>query len=378
MRNGVSLVRPKCLRALRAAALALPMAVWFAAPAAAEPTVLEDATWNAPPGVLIQVFADDVFDDAGTNPRITGAAFYTTEYYSVHQIDGGKLEVQPKTDAELSALSPPPPSPFLVDATVTMANDEGQTAEGTITIRTTYDRTALEQPGGEPPAPTISEDATWNAPPGILIQVFAESAFDNAGTNPRITDAVFSATKYFSVHQVSRDRLWAWLKTDAQLSALSPPPPSPFTVDVAVTMANDEGQTASGTITLRATYNRTEPGQPGGEPPAPAISEDATWNAPPGVMIQVLAESAFDNAGTNPRIIAAELPTAEYHSVLRFDGGKVWIQSMTAEELNALPTPPPSPFAIKVTVTMTNDESQTASGTLTVETEYERTGGEGE
>ena len=378
MGNGVSPVRLKCIRAVRAAALALPAAVWLTAPAAAEPTISEDAIQNALPGVLIAVLADNAFDDAGTNPRITDAAFSTTEYFSVHQIDGGQLWVQPKTDAELNALSPPPPSPFLVDATVTMANDEGETAEGTITFRTTYDRTAPEEPGGEPPAPTISEDATWNAFPGVLIAVLAEDAFDNAGTNPRITDAVFSAAKYFSVHQVSRNKLWAWLKTDAQLRALSPPPPSPFTVDVAVTMANDEGQTASGTITFRATYDQTAPEEPGGEPVAPTVLDDPTWNAPPGVLINVLAETAFDNAGTNPEIIAAELPAAEYHSVLRIDGGKLWIQSMTAEELNALPTPPPSPFAVKVTVTMANDESQTASGTLTFETEYARTGGAGE
>ena len=44
------------------------------------------------------------------------------------------------TNAELNALDPRPDNPFTFTADVTMTNDEGQTASGTLTFETTYDR----------------------------------------------------------------------------------------------------------------------------------------------------------------------------------------------------------------------------------------------
>lgn len=58
--------------------------------------------------------------------------------------------------------------------------------------------------------------------------------------------------------------------TSAELSALSPQPPNPFEVTVDLTMENDEGQTASGTITFSTTWVRDDAG------PTPQH-----WIAPP-------------------------------------------------------------------------------------------------
>ena len=255
MRFGRSLAGLRRFGVVRATVLALPVAVGFAVSAAAAPVFSETGTRNAPAGVLIYALAEGTFDNAGTNPRITAADFSTTEYYSVHRISDGRLWVQPMTAEELNALSSPPPSPITVDVTVTMTNDEGETASGTITFETPYERDASAQPG-EPLAPVFSETETRNAPAGVLIYALAEGTFDNAGTNPRITAADFSTTEYYSVHRVSDGKLWVQPKTVAELDALSSPPPSPITVDVTVTMTNDEGQTASGTITFSTDYQR--------------------------------------------------------------------------------------------------------------------------
>ena len=244
----------KYFRAARAAALALSAAAGFALPAAADPVFsLTDTIYLVPSGgAAIRV--DSAFDNVGTNPRFTDAVFSTRTYHDI-TLNAGWLRVIARTAEELNALALPPPSPFTVTAEVTMANDDGQTAWGTITFRTTYDRDT-SQPS-EPEAPTFSDTEARNAPAGVLVSVWAEGLFDNAGTNPKITDAVFSTTEYYSEHSISRDRLFVLPKTDAELSAMTPPPPNPFSVDVTVMMANDEGQTASGTVTFRTEYQRT-------------------------------------------------------------------------------------------------------------------------
>ena len=374
MRFDGSLVGLKRFRLAWAAALALPVAIGFAAPTAATPTFSETETRNAPPGLYISADADGTFDNAGTNPRITAADFSTTEYYSVHRISDGRLWVQPMTAEELNALSSPPPSPITVDVTVTMTNDEGETASGTITFSTLYERDTSAQPG-EPMAPVFSETETRNAPPGLYISADADGTFDNAGTNPRITAADFSTTEYYSVHQITEGRLFVQPMTAEELNALASPPPSPFTVEVTVTMTNDEGQTASGTITFQTVYEReiSTPSQPI-EPEAatPTFSVTAIYSARPGYLLNIPADNLFDNAGTNPKITDAVFSNTEYyrtHSVFR---DRLWVEANTAEELNALSSPPPSPFTVDVTVTMANDENQKASGTITFETTYER------
>ena len=47
-------------------------------------------------------------------------------------------------------------------------------------------------------------------------------------------------------------------KTEAQLNALASPPDWRFEVTVEATMTNDEGQTATGTLTFVTTYTRLE------------------------------------------------------------------------------------------------------------------------
>ena len=213
---------------------------------------------------------------------------------------------------ELNALSPPPPSPFTVTVEVTMANDEGQTATATLTYQTSYDR---DEPAAEPPAqPTLrptppGQTVGRRAPPGVLVIASAaqpnNGVFDNAGTNPRITTAVFSTTAYYNTHMVRRDRLFVEAKSTDELNALSPPPPSPFTVTVEVTMTNDEGQTATATLTYKTSYDRVEPTP---EPPVQsAASRTEVRNAPTGTLIYTYANGVFDNAGTNPRITDAVL-----------------------------------------------------------------------
>ena len=46
--------------------------------------------------------------------------------------------VEPKSQAQLNALASPPDWRFEVTVDVTMTNDEGQTATGTLTFVTTY------------------------------------------------------------------------------------------------------------------------------------------------------------------------------------------------------------------------------------------------
>ena len=371
MRFGRSAVRLKRFRtawaaALSAAALALSAASGFAAKAP-DPQPLAAL---APVGGQVTVDADWFFFNMGTNPRITDVEFSTTEYYSTHEIIEGVLHVQVKTAEELNALSSPPPGRFTVDATVTMANDEGRTATGTIEFQTVYQQDApAPLPPDELPDPAFSVTQVRTLPPGVMRSAQAALSFSNAGTNPRITGAEFSTTEWYDVHEIRAGILYVQPKTAAELSALPAPPPSTFTVDVTVTMANDEGRTASGTITFRTTYDRVL--QPKRRV-TPTLSAPGTYLANPGFQNSFTADFLFDNAGTNPRITGAEFSTTEYYKDHSISRGRLWVQAMTAAQLNALPTPPPSPITVDVAVTMANDEGQTASGTITLETTYDR------
>ena len=274
MRNDSAFAGLKPFRAVRAAALALPVAFGLTAPAAAEPVFSEPGTILASPDVLVRIAADWSFDNAGTNPRFTEAEFSTTEYYSVYEIssDESRIRVKAKTNADLNALPSPPPSPFTVTLDVTMTNDEGQTASGTITIETTYDRASAPSQPGEPEEPTFSDTQIRRAPSGVLVSASAERTFGNAGTNPRFTEAEFSTTEYFDVHRIHNGALYVPAKSSTDLNALSSPPPNPFRVTGDVAMTNDEGQTASGTIWYQTTYDRDsapEPQQPD-EPSEPS------------------------------------------------------------------------------------------------------------
>ena len=247
--------------------LAAAVHLLAAAPVVAQPTI-KSASVTIPVGRLTTTEARQVFDNAGTNPRFTRALFPTMTYVAEGAVSSGRLYVEIKSAAELSALASPPDSPFTVTVEVTMTNDEGHTATGTLTFEITYVRAATSGTTPEPPVqPSLtSRPAAVNTPPGIVVSV-AVDVFDNAGTNPRFTGAVFSTMDYYNPAWTglsidpSDYRLFVQAKTANQLNALDSPPPSPFTVTAEVTMTNDEGQTASGTLTFQTVYDRAPAGQ---------------------------------------------------------------------------------------------------------------------
>ena len=352
--------------------LALAMLVLSAAQPLAAPTQSSQTTLNAPPGVRVSISAHFAFDNTGTNAEITEATFSDTTYYNVARVDNGYAWVEAKTDAELNALPSPPPETFETTVDVTMTNDEGATATGTIALQTTYARASAPPTGASQPTlrPTNpGQDEFNNAPPGVLVSLSADApangVFDNAGTNPRITGAVFSTTEYYNTHRIARDMVWVEAKTSAQLNAMSPPPPSPFDVTVDVTMTNDEGQTATARITFRTSYDRVEP------TPTPTMYGMGLQPLP-GQTVISYAAGMFRNSGTNPRYTSADFSTTDYYSVHEIRDGNIVVQVKTEAQLNALASPPDSPFTVSVEVTMANDEGHTASGTLQIITYYEK------
>ena len=383
MRNDSLFAGLRCFRALRAAALALTTAFGLAAPAAAEPVFNDDASsFSVPPNTVYGVLVNWVFSDAGTNPRFTEAEFSTTAYYNQTDIlaAGGALMVEVKTAAELRALVSPPPSPFTVTADVTMTNDEGETAEGTLTFKTTWDdgSTQTLPPPGGPPQPIFVMTEPILMLLGHEFRLSPFEMFDNAGDYPRLTEAEFSTKEYFN--QAGIDSLGALLlepKTGAELNALPTPPPSPFTVTVDVTMTNEMEQTGSGTITLEATYDRVEePDEP--ETALPTFTQTGPLTAEPGGTVTFAVGDFFSNTGTNPRFEGWGSPDTQY-----LDGAtglpgmgeaddRLTVAVITESELNALASPPPATFTFTIDVTMTNDEGQYASGTLTFQTTYMR------
>ena len=358
---------PAAFRAALGASLALAVLTLSGVPAVAQASV----TAIAPVGSTISISAS-AFDDAGTNPKFTDVEFTTTEYYvgSNTGIVEGQLIVEVKTAAQLNALPSPPDSPFTVTATVTMTNDEDQTATGTVTLETTYVRAPTS-------APTIS-DGDLYAPTGTLVSIAAAAFFDNAGTNPEITAAVFSTTEYYDTALVRDGEAWIQPKSAADLNALPSPPPSPFTVTVTVTMTNDEGQTATGTVSVRTNYARGSPPAEPIRPPPPvptAKSNLAPMQAPPGARVRIGPRWAFDNAGTNPKITDVVLSTAEYYTSNWIEAGSLIVRVKTTADLNAMSPRPPSPFTVTATLTMKNGEGQQATAKVALETLYARTSG---
>ena len=136
-----------------------------------------------------------------------------------------------------------------------MINDEDETAMGAVTIRTSYD---TEAPGlGALPAGPAANGLNVTAPVGIPMEVTASDAFDNAGTNPRLTDAEFSSKDYHEANsRLRRGSLWVTAKSVEDLLALPSPPPNPFTLTVTVTMENDEGETATGDVIFETPWDK--------------------------------------------------------------------------------------------------------------------------
>ncbi len=385
--------RPTAFAAALAGAMAL--AVLSGAPAGAEPTPSR-TSWmdaiSAPPGTQVDVQPTEIFDNAGTNPRIMAASlstrdasgripFYVWDVYeqaSSPSLEGDGIRVKVKTEAQLNALPDPPPSTFYVQARVRVYNDEGETAVGTYFYRTEYNRNptpATVLPPPPPPPPAIKQQLEpTDAPPGVVVRSNASDLFDNAGTNPRFTEATFSTADYY--HAVSGVQhyggLWVMARPDAELRALPSPPPSPFDVEVTVAMTNDEGETATGKWRYRTTYD-TEGDD--AEPPPPG---NLKVSVPPDTLIVETVEELFDDLGawTNPRFSAVTFSNPEYlnSSESGIFNGQLKLKVKTVKELNALSPPPPDPFEFKATVTMIEDGGVTFEFPLEYRTSYARTG----
>ena len=224
--------------------------------------------------------------------------------------------------------------------------------------------------------PVFLDDGELQAAPGVLTSAGASTWFDNAGTNPRFTSATFSTTAYYNRAELDRNgRIWVEAKTADQLNALATPPTANFAVTIDVEMTNDEGETASGTISCRTQYARTAPAAP----PDPTFTQTGNIDAAPGQRVIVSVTDAFDNAGTNPRFTSIT-GSSDYVAERGFhpdknadESGSISVTVKTAAELNAMDSPPASLFTVQFDVEMTNDAGQTASGTLTFSVTYTQT-----
>ena len=89
-----------------------------------------------PPGVEASDWPGCLFANEGTNARFTDVPFSTMDRYEADAT--GVVEqlpfIKPKTREELGAMSPKPPNPFTVAATMVIANEEGQTATATVKV----------------------------------------------------------------------------------------------------------------------------------------------------------------------------------------------------------------------------------------------------
>ena len=134
---------------------------------------------------------------------------------------------------------------------------------------------ALAIPAAGPAAEEESFTEEVTAPVGALVSFtahrwYGEEPHSHDGTNPKITEATFSTTDYYSVHEIRNGTLWVEVKTADELNALSLPPPNPFEVEVDVTATNDEELEKTGTVTFETRYLRTAttPLPSGGEQPS--------------------------------------------------------------------------------------------------------------
>ena len=282
---------PAAFAAVLAAALSLALG---GAPAVAEPTAKSpNPTVDVPAGTQVDISADQVFDDAGTNPVFTSAWNSGAKFYDSTDIVDGVLRVKAKTAAALSAMSPPPFFPINVTVTVGMANDEGETAEGWVALNTTSDSASVTTPVSAPSSSNSSTVPTFksgqygkanptNAPTGTLVGIDSHNAFNNAGTNPRFTAATFSTTEYYDTSEIANGRVFVKTKSAEDLLALPKPPDNTFTVTAEVTMENDEGQTSSGTLWYRTRWDNRPKDPPPPERveplPPPETVEGGTGN----------------------------------------------------------------------------------------------------
>ncbi len=245
----------------RSVALAGALSLAVLAGAAAAEDIPTTVTVAAPPDTLIIEAVDTIFDDLSgwTNPRFSDAVFSNPEYMNSSEsgVFDGTVQVKVKTSEELNELTSPPPNPFEFTVTVTMIEDGDLTLKLKLAYETHYESASTPErdPSLLGPPPTSAELGVRMVL-GQLRIFDADEAFLNAGTNPRFTGAVFSEPELYDATAIGvRDRqLWVLFKSAAELRELPSPPDSSFTTTVEVTMANDEGQTATATMTFYASY----------------------------------------------------------------------------------------------------------------------------
>ena len=104
--------------------------------------------------------------------------------------------------------------------------------------------------------PEFVGQGMWLAPPGALVVILPVDLFSHAGTNPRFTDAKFSTMEYYEPSSgIGGNRsLLVKAKRTGKLRALPSPPSNPFDVRITVTMTNDEGRTATATMTFETPW----------------------------------------------------------------------------------------------------------------------------
>ena len=348
------------------------------------------STNNAPVAVLVSTVLSHSFNNAGTNPRFTEVTFDKPEYLDVppsgqitNPLDDteSRFWVRTKTSEQLRALLSPPPTPFEVRATVTMTNDEGHTATSRVIFTTYYVKQIADLPASA--TPSASTVDVVKMPPGTTKAVDADSLFDNAGTDPRFTAVVLSASKYYDSASIAQSGTAAGefvvqVKSLADLKAMDSLPANPIGVTATVTMINDEGATGTRTVTFETAYEEDEESEaevaykteePAAEPTVKAGL--GAFNASAGALTSISADQVFDNAGTNPKFTDVDFYSTYYYSGTGIsDAGQVWARVKTDAELNALDVVPRNPFTTSASVTMTNDEDQTATGTVSFKTTY--------
>ena len=271
----------------RTFATILALAVLGAAPAAADITcspgpLVDGRHQNAPPGTLVSRPIDDIFKndggnprDLGTDPRLTGVEWSTTEYAYPGQTIGfvegmaGRLYYRNKTGDELNRMADPPPSPFFVTATVSMENDEGETVTGCeYVFGTAYHRDPVVQvptatvtpepavPNPPDPIPVLQRD-TALAPAGVTVSAFPEYFFTDVGTNLRFVSAHFQSKAYYDADKsgLVGGILEVTAKSAEDLEAMGDyTPPNPFWITVRLKVTNDEGFSTVGTVTYETSW----------------------------------------------------------------------------------------------------------------------------
>ena len=226
---------------------------------------------NAVPGVAQSAAIDSIFKsdkedtrDLGPNPNLTDVSWSTTEYFTpgatlgiVHSGSVDRIFFEVKSADALNRMAYPPPSPFEITMTAGMENDDGKTASCEVTLESRYVRNPVAF------VPTISDPeddgprlktTTALAPAGTSVSAFASYFFENAGLGAELTAAEFQTTQYYNSAGVSDGILDITVKSAAELAALPYPPPKPFEVQVTLTMTNNAGETATGTVTYRTEW----------------------------------------------------------------------------------------------------------------------------